>query len=154
TTPKILDSAITAAKIEAAAIDQSKLAADAGRTPKILDAAITSAKLNDTSVTEQKITPSSTNGQVLTTVVGVVQWADPYVSSDREQKLGFAAVNPFSVLDRLIGVPISTWSYRSSPGVVHIGPMAQDFSRAFGYGADNKRISIVDAQGVSFASIQ
>jgi hypothetical protein len=32
--------------------------------------------------------------------------------------------------------------------------MAQDFSRAFGYGDDNKRISIVDAQGVSFASIQ
>jgi hypothetical protein len=50
---------------------------------------------------------------------------EPAAASDRNLKVGFAAVSPFNVLDRLMGVRISTWSYRTSPDVVHIGPMAQ-----------------------------
>ena len=35
-----------------------------------------------------------------------------------------------------------------------MGPMAQDFSAAFGLGEDDKHISTVDADGVALAAIQ
>ena len=51
---------------------------------------------------------------------------------------------------------------RSRPGtdkgdaatVQHLGPMAQDFSAAFGLGADDRHIAPLDAAGVSLAAIQ
>jgi hypothetical protein len=36
----------------------------------------------------------------------------------------------------------------------HMGPMAQDFHAAFGLGEDERRISIVDSDGVALAAIQ
>jgi hypothetical protein len=38
--------------------------------------------------------------------------------------------------------------------VRHIGPMAQDFHAAFGMGADDKRITSVDADELALAAIQ
>jgi hypothetical protein len=59
------------------------------------------------------------------------------------------------VLRRLASVPISTWSYRSQKrSIRHIGPMAQDFHRAFGVGEDRRHISSVDADGVALAAIK
>ena len=43
---------------------------------------------------------------------------------------------------------------RRSQWMVHIGPTAQDFSRAFGLGEDNRHITTVDADGVALAAIQ
>ena len=75
--------------------------------------------------------------------------------SDRNLKANFSTVNPRSILDRLSAIPIQTWSYKSeSDAVRHIGPMAQDFSAAFGVGSDDKHISTVDADGVTMAAIQ
>jgi hypothetical protein len=60
------------------------------------------------------------------------------------------------VLDQVVDMPISTWSYKSGKDghARHIGPMAQDFQAAFGVGESDKFIFQVDADGVSFAAIQ
>jgi hypothetical protein len=48
-----------------------------------------------------------------------------------------------------------TWRYKSeAAGVLHMGPMSQDFRGAFGLGADDRAIGTVDADGVAFAAIQ
>jgi hypothetical protein len=75
--------------------------------------------------------------------------------SDRNAKRGFLRVDPGTILRRLAGVPLFTWSYkRQSPAIRHIGPTAQDFRAAFGVGEDARHISTVDADGVALAAIQ
>jgi hypothetical protein len=74
--------------------------------------------------------------------------------SDRDQKTAFQTVDPESVLDRVMSMPITEWSYRIEPGARHIGPMAQDFHQRFGTGADDRHIHPVDGVGVSLAAIQ
>ena len=52
-------------------------------------------------------------------------------------------------------MPMSTWNYKAqSPGIRHLGPMAQDFFAAFGVGEDDKHIATVDADGVALAGVQ
>jgi hypothetical protein len=59
------------------------------------------------------------------------------------------------VLEKLAGLPISTWNYKGeSAQVRHLGPMAQDFAATFGLGDDDRRINVVDANGVVMVSIQ
>lgn len=75
--------------------------------------------------------------------------------SDRNMKTEFASVDSRQVLERLVSLPISTWSYKTEAGDVrHIGPMAQDFMATFGVGSSDRTILQVDADGVSFAAIQ
>jgi len=75
--------------------------------------------------------------------------------SDQAAKFNFFPVDNHDILDALLNVPISTWSYRSqSPEIRHIGPVAQDFYSAFHVGEDERLISAVDADGVALASIQ
>lgn len=75
--------------------------------------------------------------------------------SDSQAKTGIAPVNERQVLDRLMSLPISTWSYRSQDSSIrHIGPMAQDFYSAFQIGDDTHYISTVDEEGVALAAIQ
>jgi Flp pilus assembly pilin Flp len=75
--------------------------------------------------------------------------------SDRRRKGNFAAVDGRAVLARVVGLPVTTWSYLSQgPQVRHIGPMAQDFRTAFGVGEDDARIAAVDANGAALAAIQ
>lgn len=76
-------------------------------------------------------------------------------SSDRALKRHFAPVDGRALLGRLATVPITTWSYTSqSPSIRHIGPVAQDFARAFRVGENDNQISMVDADGVALAAIQ
>jgi hypothetical protein len=64
-------------------------------------------------------------------------------------------VDKQALLRRLIRVPIERWSYKAQGlSIVHMGPTAQDFSRAFGLGEDNRHITTVDADGVALAAIQ
>ena len=75
--------------------------------------------------------------------------------SAEASKTAIEPVSGRSVLRELAAVPISTWSYRSQDDSIrHIGPMAQDFYRAFGVGESRRRISSVDADGVALAAIQ
>ena len=75
-------------------------------------------------------------------------------SSDRNAKEDFAPVDPRTILDRVTAMPISEWSYKADAGTRHIGPMAQDFHAAFNVGADDKHITMVDADGVALAAIK
>jgi hypothetical protein len=75
--------------------------------------------------------------------------------SDRALKANLSSIDPRSVLDKLAALPIRTWNYKSdSPSVRHVGPMAQDFRAAFNLGKDDKHIDMVDASGVTMASVQ
>lgn len=74
--------------------------------------------------------------------------------SDRATKENIADVDPRAVLAEVRALPISTWSYKGAAGVSHIGPMAQDFSAAFGLGEDDRHIAPLDAAGVALAAIQ
>jgi hypothetical protein len=58
------------------------------------------------------------------------------------------------VLEKVIAMPVSSWSYKTEKGVTHIGPMAQDFYSAFKLGTDDRHIGSVDADGVALAAIQ
>ena len=76
--------------------------------------------------------------------------------SDRNLKTNFTTVNAQDVLNRLCRLPVTAWNYRTEgDGIRHLGPMAQDFSAAFGLnGSDDKHIASVDESGVAFAAIQ
>jgi trimeric autotransporter adhesin len=75
--------------------------------------------------------------------------------SDRNAKFNFSPVNATQVLEKVAALPLSTWSYRSQDAsILHMGPMAQDFSAAFGLGEDAHYIGTLDADGVALASIQ
>jgi hypothetical protein len=75
-------------------------------------------------------------------------------ASSRELKEGFQAVDTSAMLDKVIGLPITTWTYKSSAEGTHIGPLAEDFKATFGLAGDGKAIATVDADGVALAAIQ
>ena len=75
-------------------------------------------------------------------------------TSDRNVKEQFTSINSREILDRVIGLPISSWSFKADGSTRHIGPMAQDFYAAFNVGPDDKHIATVDADGVALAAIQ
>jgi Chaperone of endosialidase len=75
--------------------------------------------------------------------------------SDRNAKENFQPTKPKDVLEKVAALPISTWNYKTQEDEIrHIGPMAQDFYKAFGLGGDERGITNVDAHGVAFAAIQ
>ncbi len=75
--------------------------------------------------------------------------------SDRSTKRNVSAVNPIAILNKVISLPISTWGYLSQDkSIRHIGPMSQDFMKAFKVGETDKGITTVDADGVALAAIQ
>jgi trimeric autotransporter adhesin len=74
--------------------------------------------------------------------------------SDRNAKDNFAAVDSETMLAKVASLPMTTWSYKTEPGVRHIGPMAQDFYAAFKVGEDDKHIADVDEGGVALAAVQ
>ena len=74
--------------------------------------------------------------------------------SDRNAKDSFAPLDSQTVLAEVTALPLTTWSYKSEPGVRHVGPMAQDFFRAFAVGEDDRHITEVDEGGVALAAIQ
>ncbi len=78
-----------------------------------------------------------------------------YNTSDRNRKEAFSFVSAREVLDKVVEMPVSTWRFKSEDDSVrHIGPMAQDFMAAFGYGKSDKHIVGTDADGVALAAIQ
>ena len=60
------------------------------------------------------------------------------------------------MLDKLAAIPIEQWNYKweNDSDVPNIGPMAQDFKRAFFPGRDDKGISTLEFDGVELAAIQ
>ncbi len=75
--------------------------------------------------------------------------------SDRRAKRDIRPVSGRSVLTELRDLPVSTWSYKSQDSsILHMGPIAQDFRKAFGLGESKRYIDSVDADGVALAAIK
>jgi hypothetical protein len=77
------------------------------------------------------------------------------VCSDRNKKKNFAVVNGADLLNKIASLSITRWNYKwDSTDVQHLGPMAQDFYKAFGLNNDSLHITSVDEDGVALAGIQ
>ena len=97
--------------------------------------------------------PTISRLRVTTTTV-FVENATFSNGSDRNAKQDFAPVSPSQILEKVVQLPISEWSYKADPATRHVGPMAQDFYSAFNIGTDDKHIAPIDEGGVAFAAIQ
>ena len=96
--------------------------------------------------------PSGTVSAGVKLTPGAGAWSS---LSDRNAKENFTPVDPRAVLDKVAGLPLSTWNYKAQDkSVRHMGPMAQDFSQAFMLGDDDVSITTVDTDGVALAAIQ
>jgi trimeric autotransporter adhesin len=87
-------------------------------------------------------------------VVGGVSATVFVTTSDRNAKENFAPVSARDILEKVVALPVTQWSFKELPGATHIGPMAQDFYAAFKVGSDSSGIATVDADGVALAAIQ
>ncbi|MGZ4074553.1 MAG: tail fiber domain-containing protein [Bacteroidia bacterium] len=94
--------------------------------------------------------PSATNG--VTLFPGSGSWASV---SDRNKKENFSEVNGEDVLSQLSKIKITSWNYKSQSATIrHIGPMAQDFYKAFKLGESRKKINMVDIDGVTLLALK
>ena len=76
-------------------------------------------------------------------------------ASSRTFKEAFTSVDPVSVLEKLVAMPVKTWFYKGAhDDGLHMGPVAEDFASTFGLGSNEKYIGSVDESGVAFAAIQ
>ena len=102
-----------------------------------------------------RIKDDALDGAVLIDANGVRISGAVVQLSSRSRKTAVEEVDPAVVLERVLELPISRWSYRTDPpGVRHLGPMAEDFHSAFELGVDDQGISTLDASGVALAAIQ
>ncbi|MEO0312071.1 MAG: hypothetical protein RIQ89_1728 [Bacteroidota bacterium] len=74
-------------------------------------------------------------------------------SSDRNLKEDIQSINNDELLKKISNLDVTQWKYKGT-NEYHIGPMAQDFYKAFGLGTDDKHISTIDPSGVSLAAIK
>lgn len=84
---------------------------------------------------------------------GAGSWSS---TSDRNVKENIADINGEQILDSIRAMPITSWNYiNTDSSVRYIGPMAQDFHRAFGLGGnDSLGINTVSIDGVNMAAVQ
>ncbi|RMH15512.1 MAG: hypothetical protein D6696_20480 [Acidobacteria bacterium] len=76
--------------------------------------------------------------------------------SDATMKEDFAAVDYDDVLAAVAELNISTWAYKTEPGVRHMGPTLQDFRAAFSElgKPESRGIATADLDGVALAAIK
>jgi hypothetical protein len=76
-------------------------------------------------------------------------------TSSRTTKENFLNVKGDDVLSRIRNLSVSTWNYIDEGRQVrHMGPMAEDFYKAFGLGTNNVSIGVQDLAGVSLAAVK
>ncbi|HEX8472733.1 MAG TPA: tail fiber domain-containing protein [Pyrinomonadaceae bacterium] len=113
---------------------------------------LTNSKLSMKSDGSTELTSNSGGTAGVSLAAGSGAWSS---LSDRNMKANFAAVNPREILRGVLGLPISTWNYKSQAASVrHIGPMAQDFFATFKLGEGDRNIATIDPDGVALAAIQ
>ncbi|MDX1557184.1 MAG: tail fiber domain-containing protein, partial [Xanthomonadales bacterium] len=75
--------------------------------------------------------------------------------SSRDWKENIRPVDSTDLLARVKALEISEWNYTDDQADTrHVGPMAQDFYAAFGFGPDEEHITVSDLAGVSLAAVQ
>jgi hypothetical protein len=96
-----------------------------------------------------------TNANLLSGVTIAANGSSWDVVSDRRRKENFLALDGEDVLRRVRDVPVTTWNYVAQGREIrHIGPMAQDWRRAFGLSGDSLTINSGDFDGVNLAAAQ
>jgi hypothetical protein len=74
---------------------------------------------------------------------------------DSATKEDFRAVDRKALLDKVAALRVRDYKMKDQDdGTRHIGPVAQDFHTAFGYGGNETSINMADADGVALAAIQ
>ncbi len=73
--------------------------------------------------------------------------------SSRSLKEDLVAAAADSVLQKLASLPIYTWQYIGA-SERHIGPVAEEFHAAFGFGSDPQRVAPGDMAGVAMVATQ
>jgi hypothetical protein len=97
---------------------------------------------------------ANANGTTFT-VDGSVAATSFITTSARAAKTDEEAVEPGEVLEKLAGLEIAKWRFKSeAEGVRHLGPYAEDFKEAFGLGQSDQSIELQDASGVALVAIQ
>ncbi|HEV2914990.1 MAG TPA: tail fiber domain-containing protein, partial [Pyrinomonadaceae bacterium] len=113
---------------------------------------LTNSKLTMASDGSTTLTSNSGGSAGVTLPAGGGSWNN---LSDRNMKANFAAVDTRAILRGVLGLPISTWNYKTQDkSIRHIGPMAQDFFATFKVGEGDKTIATIDPDGVALAAIQ
>jgi hypothetical protein len=100
------------------------------------------------------INTAPTTLRLFVTTDGVTVYGTFNNSSDRNVKQDFANVSPSDILNKVLCLPLSEWSYKTDATTRHIGPMGQDFYSTFNIGTDEKHIAPIDEGGVALAAIQ
>lgn len=93
--------------------------------------------------------PNNTMGVLL--YPGSGSWSSV---SDSTKKKNIQSQDPESMLLLSRNVPVYYWSYKTQDGVVHVGPMAQDFYRVYGFGENETTIVCADMDGIILICIQ
>src|SRR4051812_25165126 len=76
-------------------------------------------------------------------------------TSSRKTKENFRAIDGEALLGRIHALDITSWNYTSEGAQVrHLGPMAEDFSKAFGLGVNDISIGVQDLAGVPLAGVK
>lgn len=96
-----------------------------------------------------------TNANLLSGVTIAANGSSWDVVSDRRRKENLLALDGEDLLRRVRGVPVTTWNYIAQGREVrHVGPMAQDWQRAFGFNRDSLTINSGDFDGINLAAVQ
>ncbi len=83
---------------------------------------------------------------------GAGSWASV---SDKHKKENFKREDADAVLNKLSQLSVTSWNYKTQASSIrHIGPMAQDFYKAFNFGESDTTITTIDMDGVSLLAIQ
>jgi len=119
-------------------------------------ASITNNQFNVRAIGGTRIVSGVNPGGAITSGVQLAAGSGSWSSlSDVNTKENFRVVDGRSILSRIAGMNISEWNYKTQDDTIrHIGPTAQDFRAAFGFGESATGISSVDADGVALAAIQ
>ena len=73
--------------------------------------------------------------------------------SSRKVKRQIVPVDDSMILTQISDLMVAEWTYkRDAEGIRHLGPMAEDFYRAFGLGVDEEHIAPHDLAGVALAA--
>lgn len=105
----------------------------------------------------RKVTvPNETNKLINTSTGAFLSTGGTWTNaSDRNLKENFTQIDAESLLEKIKALEVTTWNYKEEDeNITHIGPMAQDFYRIYGFGQDDKSISTVDGIGVALATIK
>jgi hypothetical protein len=75
--------------------------------------------------------------------------------SDRNRKENFLAVDGEILLRQIREIPVTSWNYKAQDRHIrHVGPMAQDWERAFALSGDSTTINTGDIDGVNLAGVK